>query len=195
MPGIHFGSEPETETAEPAWVDDVIHFWFGELSEAQWFQKNDAVDARIRDRFLALHVRLVAESGLGATTPRALLAAVIVLDQFSRNMFRGDPRAYAADPIARRLSRSVIEQGFDTVMTKQERLFLYLPFEHSEDAGDQLLSLTLTTALSNEEWTREATAHKVIIDRFGRFAHRNAILNRHSTPAEIEFLKEPMSWY
>lgn len=121
-----------------------------------------------------------------------MLAVVIVLDQFSHNLFRGSPRAFAADSIARRLSRTAIEQGFDTVMTEQERLFLYLPFEHSEDAGDQMLALDLIKTLGNQEWTHNATAHKLIIDRFGRFPHRNAILNRLSTPDEIELLKESM---
>ncbi|HVR82376.1 MAG TPA: DUF924 family protein [Luteimonas sp.] len=177
---------------EPAWVGDVLRFWFEELSETHWFAKNDDVDARIRDRFLALHERLVTENGLGATAPRSMLAVVIVLDQFSRNLFRGDPRAYAADPVARQISRAAIEQGFDTAMTKQERRFLYLPFEHSEDHEDQALSLDLIKTLGNEEWTHDAIAHKIIIDRFGRFPHRNAVLNRLSTPDEIELLKEPM---
>ena len=186
------GIPSRSETVEPAWVGEVIRFWFEELSEAHWFAKNDDVDAQIRDRFLALHERLVAQNGMGVTTPRSVLAVVIVLDQFSRNLFRADPRTYAADSIARRLSNSAIEAGFDTAMAKQERLFLYLPFEHSEDAADQLLSLNRIKTLGNEEWTRYAMAHKIIIDRFGRFPHRNEVLNRRSTPDEIEFLKEPM---
>jgi uncharacterized protein (DUF924 family) len=125
-----------------------------------------------------------------ATTPLPLLAAVIVLDQFSRNMFRGAPRAFAADPIARRLSRIAIGQGFDVAMKEQERLFLYLPFEHSENREDQALAVELIARLGNEEWTRDAEAHKAIIDRFGRFPHRNAILNRHSAANEAALLKE-----
>ena len=187
------GSLSKSANVEPAWVGEVIYFWFEELSEGYWFTKNNGVDAQIRDRFLALHKRLLAQNGLGATTPRSMLAAVIVLDQFSRNLFRSDPRAYVADAIARRVSNSAIEEGFDAAMTKQERRFLYLPFEHSEDAGDQLRSLNLIKTLGNEEWTRYAMAHKIIIDRFGRFPHRNAVLNRPSTPDEIELLKEPMN--
>ena len=121
-----------------------------------------------------------------------MLAAVIVLDQFSRNLFRGTPRAFAADFIARRLAKTAIEQGFDAAMKKQERLFLYLPFQHSEDRGDQALSLDLYERLGDEKWTRFAMAHKVIIDRFGRFPHRNATLNRPSSADEIALLKEPM---
>ncbi len=181
------------EDIEPAWVGEVIRFWFGEPTEDHWFEKSDAFDAQIRERFLTLHEQLVANDGCGVTAPRPLLAAVIVLDQFSRNLFRGTPRAFAADSIARRLARTAIEQGFDAAMKKQERLFLYLPFQHSEDREDQALSLDLCKRLGDEEWTRHALAHKVIIDRFGRFPHRNAALNRPSTADEIALLKEPMA--
>lgn len=180
-----------TETIEPAWVGDVIRFWFTELSESEWFAKNDPIDEQIRDRFLALHEQLIAQDGLVAATPRLALAAVIVLDQFSRNMFRGHPRAFAADAIARRISRSTIEQGLDIAMTRQQRMFLYLPFEHSEDAADQELSISLIGHLGDKEWTRYAMEHKAIIDRFGRFPHRNAVLNRPLSAYEIEFLKDP----
>lgn len=182
----------KTEDFEPAWVGEVIRFWFEELTEDHWFARSDDLDAQIRKRFLTLHEQLVADDGFGVAAPRPLLAAAIVLDQFSRNMFRGTPRAYAADAIARRLARTAIEQGFDAAMKKQERLFLYLPFEHSEDREDQAMSLQLFERLGHEEWTRHAMAHKVIIDRFGRFPHRNATLNRTSTADEIALLKEPM---
>ena len=183
----------ESDTTEPPWVGDVLRFWFEELPHADWFKKNAAVDAQIRDRFLALHARLLAEDGHGLETPRAMLAAVIVLDQFSRNIFRDDARAYAADPLARRIARSVIDQGLDATMAAQEKRFLYLPFEHSEDARDQRRSVKLIEPLGDPEMTKYAIAHQVIIDRFGRFPHRNAILGRRSTPEEIEFLKSPMS--
>lgn len=178
--------------AEPPWIDEVLHFWFEELGESRWFAKNDDVDARIRDRFLAPHERLVTEKGRELTTQRPLLAAVIVLDQFSRNLFRGTPRAYAADPIARSLSRSAITQAFDLAMDERERLFLYLPFEHSEDREDQALSVELFSRLGNDEWTRYAIAHKALVDRFGRFPHRNAVLQRESTAEEIVALQGPM---
>jgi uncharacterized protein (DUF924 family) len=184
-------SDSRTEAVEPPWVGEVIHFWFAELSEASWFAKREAIDAQIRGRFLALHERLVTHDGLGVTAPRPILAAVIVLDQFSRNLFRGSPRAYSADSIARRLAKCAVEQGFDITMSKEERLFLYLPFEHSEDRGDQAFSLNLLKQLGKEDWTHVAVAHKEIIDRFGRFPHRNAVLNRVSTADEIAFLKDP----
>lgn len=182
----------KTKGIEPTWVGDVIHFWFEELEESRWFAIDDDIDTRIRDRFLTLHEHLVMHDGLGMTEPRPILAAVIVLDQFSRNMFRGNLRAYSADSIARRLARSAIDQGFDMAMTKVERLFLYLPFEHSEDREDQALSLNLIERLGNENWTRDAMAHKQIIDRFGRFPHRNAAVNRLSTADEIDpYLTRP----
>ena len=185
-------NESSADVIEPVWVGDVIQFWFAELTEAHWFARDDELDARIRDRFLALHEQIVLSDGIDAAASRPLLAAVIVLDQFSRNMFRGTPRAFAADPIARRLARQAVERGFDLSMTRDERHFVYLPFEHSEDREDQALSIHLIGQLGHDEWTRHALAHRSIIDRFGRFPHRNAILGRTSTPDELALLNEPM---
>jgi uncharacterized protein (DUF924 family) len=179
------------ENAEPAWVGDVIRFWFDELTESDWFAKSDDLDAQIRDRFLKLHERIATHDGLAFSEPRAILAAVIVLDQFSRNLFRDSARAFSADPIARRYSRIAIERSLDVAMKREERHFLYLPFEHSEDREDQALALELMQRLGNDDWTRYAMAHKLTIDRFGRFPHRNAVLNRPATPEEIAFLREP----
>jgi uncharacterized protein (DUF924 family) len=220
------------DTLEPAWVRQVLEFWFSELTEADWWAKNDVIDATIRSRFLELHEQLVASDGgdidgsarvgegregrvvdgsarnsdgsdgdsqgdgrsdHGTHQPRTLLATVIVLDQFSRNMFRGNPRAYAADPLARRLARQAIAQGLDAGLRREERLFLYLPLEHSEDRADQARSVELFSTLGREDWTRYALAHKAVIDRFGRFPHRNAVLGRESTPEEIVALQDPMN--
>jgi uncharacterized protein (DUF924 family) len=181
--------------AEPNWVSEILHFWFEELGKARWFAKSDHTDVLIRERFLWLHQRLVADDGIDCVSRRSLLAAVLVLDQFSRNLFRHTPGAYAADPIARRLARSAIAQGFDDAMTAQERLFLYLPFEHSEDRADQALGVELIARLGNAEWTRDALAHQAIIDRFGRFPHRNAVLNRRSSADEVELLQRREEWF
>ena len=181
--------------AEPGWAREIIDFWFDELGAARWFATSEHTDALIRERFAGLHARLVAAAGVDRTTGRALLAAVIVLDQFSRNLFRATPRAFAADPIARQLARSAIAQGRDDAMTAQQRLFLYMPFEHSEERADQALSVELIARLGNAEWTRDALAHKAIIDQFGRFPHRNAILGRHSSADEVERLKQPEDWF
>lgn len=176
---------------DPPWVGQVIHFWFEELTEADWFARSEVIDRRIRERFLSLHQRLMAHGGRDVITARPILASVIVLDQFSRNLFRDSPSAFSADPIARQLARVAIEQSFDIALTTRERLFLYLPFEHSEERADQELAVQLMASVGNAEWTRYAIAHKDIIDRFGRFPHRNAVLNRLSTADEVAFLKEP----
>lgn len=184
-------SNAQLDHAEPDWVKAVLQFWFEELSSADWFAKSDDTDSKIRARFLALHERLSRSNAAGISSPREILAAVVVLDQFSRNIFRGSPQAFAADPIARRLANSAIGQGFDKLMKPEERVFLYLPFEHSENIDDQKTSVDLVTSLGNDYWTRYAIAHKEIIERFGRFPHRNAVLDRVSTPDEIEMLKDP----
>jgi uncharacterized protein (DUF924 family) len=179
---------------EPAWVDDVLRFWFTELTYEQCFEKNDDVDRQIDSRFRAVHERLAADAGsIDTTVPRELLAAIVVFDQFPRNLFRGTARAFATDPVARRLANAAIDSGVDKTMAKRERVFVYLPFEHSEDAADQVRSVALLGALGDPELDKYALAHKVIIDRFGRFPHRNVALGRVSTQDEIAFLKEPMS--
>jgi uncharacterized protein (DUF924 family) len=185
----------ELAAGEPAWVGEVLHFWFEELLAADWFAKDHHLDERIRARFLTLYQELVACEARGIGTPGALLAAVIVLDQFSRNMFRDSARAYAADPLARRLARTAVEQGIDRSMTDEERMFLYLPFEHSEERADQALSVELFSRLGHDDWTFYARAHQEIIERFGRFPHRNEILGRESTPAELARLQEPLGTF
>jgi uncharacterized protein (DUF924 family) len=182
------------EAASAPWADEVLDFWFRELDRKAWFEKSDATDALIRDRFLALHERLAHRVSSGAALdPRAILAAVIVFDQFPRNMFRGTPRAFATDPLALALARQMVDAGLDRDLSKDERMFLYLPFEHSEQAGDQAQCCSLFASLEDPELMRYAQAHKDIVDRFARFPHRNAILGRVSTPEEIEFLTRPGS--
>jgi uncharacterized protein (DUF924 family) len=189
-------AKSKTVSLDPTWVGDVIHFWFEELGEARWFAKNEKVDAQIRDRFLHIHEQLVKHDGLGVSEPRSILAAVIVLDQFSRNLFRADARAFSADPIARRLSRAAIAQGFETQLKdRQQRYFLYLPFEHSEDRKDQALAQTMIQQLGDDTWARYAAMHMRIIERFGRFPQRNEALKRPSTPEELVFLKTPANLF
>ncbi len=176
------------------WADGVLRFWFEETGPKQWFAKSDAFDSAVRSRFLAVHEGLAAEPASSLLTDaRTALAAVIVLDQMSRNMFRGSPRAFAADAKALELAEAAIDRGFDSGMTKDERQFLYLPFEHAESRELQVRSVALIAQLGDPELTKWAEAHKIIIDRFGRFPHRNAVLGRASTPEEVEFLKLPGS--
>lgn len=172
---------------------EVIDFWFNELTPRDWFVRSDAIDARIRSRFLALHEQLLDTGAEGVSGALTTLAAVIVLDQFSRNMFRGDARAFAADPLARQLATQAIAAGWDVELPREQRLFLYMPFEHSESLPDQARAVALVAALGGEEgWESYALAHQSLIERFGRFPHRNAVLGRVSTVAEIEALNEPM---
>lgn len=176
------------------WTDDVLTFWFTETKREQWFEKNDAFDAEMRRRFLKLHEAVAAEPIEALTADaRTALAAIIVLDQMSRNMFRGSPRAFAQDSKALAIAETVVARGLDRVMTKDERTFCYLPFEHCEDPDAQARCVALMAQLDDPELVKWAEAHKVIIDRFGRFPHRNAVLGRVSTPEELAFLNEPMS--
>jgi len=172
----------------------VLRFWFEETGRQQRFKKDPAFDAQIRERFLALHESLTAlEPRDLVADARTALASVIVLDQFSRNMFRDTPRAFAADPQAFAVAQAAIARGFEAALTKDERMFLYLPFEHCEDRAVQARSVALVASLSDPELTKWAEAHRAIIDRFGRFPHRNRVLGRVSTPEEVEFLKGPGS--
>lgn len=201
---------PMALAGEPAWVAQVLDFWFVELTPPDWWRGDAALDARIRDRFGALHdavhARLAegpAEPPGGAATPatdaapvapatpRELLATVLVLDQFSRQIHRGDARAYDSDAAARRLAQSAIDAKLDQAFAPAQRLFFYLPFEHSERLADQERAVALTSALGNDDWTGFARRHHALIARFGRFPHRNAVLGRTSTPEEIAALSEP----
>jgi uncharacterized protein (DUF924 family) len=171
---------------------EVLKFWF-ELDRKAWFEKNPALDDEIRQRFLPAY-ELGAAGKLGAwkQAPASCLALVILLDQFPRNMFRGTARAFAADPIALEAACLILDRGWNEAMTPDERMFAYLPFEHSEVLQDQERSLKLFEGNPNFEWARR---HWEIIRRFGRFPHRNASLGRASTPEEIEFLQQPGSGF
>lgn len=179
---------------EPAWVGDVLRFWFEELGRKAWFVKDAAVDAQIRDRFLPLIddlARRPAAEAL-ASADRAL-ATVIVLDQFPRNVFRGTARAFATDAAALDIAKAAIDRGLDQRLSADRRVFLYLPLEHSEALADQERCVELTAALGDPEYARYAVLHRDVIKRFGRFPHRNAMLGRTPTLEEIKFLKEPGS--
>jgi uncharacterized protein (DUF924 family) len=176
------------------WVRVVLEFWFQEARPAQWFEKDERFDAEVRRRFLALHETLATQPVASLLTDaQTALAAVIVFDQMPRNMFRGTAQAFATDGKALSIAGAAVMQGFDGELTKNGRMFLYLPFEHAENREAQARSVALTAGLGDPALTKWAEAHKTIIDRFGRFPHRNAALGRVSTPEEIEFLKQPGS--
>ncbi len=175
-------------------AERVLRFWFDEHPK-DWFAKNAQFDAQIREHFLALHE--AAAAGRLASwqeAPRSCLALVILLDQFPRNLFRGDARAFATDGQARAAARVILERGWDKAMTRNEQLFAYLPFEHSESLEDQNLSCELMKDFDAEQY-RYALRHREIIDRFGRFPHRNQALGRANTSEEDAFLKKPASGF
>jgi uncharacterized protein (DUF924 family) len=176
--------------SEPPWVGQVLEFWFREIDSYLWFASSDELDERIRKDFIELHGRVALSDARELAGARTLLAAVLVTDQFSRNMYRGTPRAFATDALARRLAEQVIADGLDLAMTPAERYFVYLPFEHSEDREHQTLAVRLIEQLGDESWTHYARMHQAAIVRFGRFPHRNCILGRPSTDDEVTFLAE-----
>ena len=177
-------------TAQTDWADEVLRFWFTELSRQQWFAGGAQLDEQVLSRFLDVY-RMVAAApeDVLLTDTRTALAAVIMLDQFSRNMSRSMPRAFANDAKALSITQKALAKGFAGALSSEEQLFLYLPFEHQENVDAQARSVELISALGDPELTKFAQAHKDVIDRFGRFPHRNGILGRTSTAEELEFLK------
>jgi len=184
---------------------EVLAFWFGAADSPefgryrrQWFEKSAAFDGTIRARFLATHEAAAAGRLDGwAERPLGALALVVALDQFPRNMFRGAPRAFATDPKALAVARAIVARGFDAAYQPAQRWFAYLPFEHAEDLADQRESIALYERLRGDPASASPIAyalrHFAVIERFGRFPHRNAILGRASTPDELAFLATPGS--
>jgi uncharacterized protein (DUF924 family) len=168
---------------------DIIAFWH-DAGPDRWFNKNASFDDEIRRRFLHVH-EAAANGVLNAWEQSAdgALALIILLDQFPRNMFRGQPRAFATDSSARAIAAGALVRGFDGLVPQALRNFFYLPFEHSEDFSDQERSLALYKAAGNAEDLKWAELHANIIRRFGRFPHRNTILGRTTTPEEQVFLE------
>jgi uncharacterized protein (DUF924 family) len=185
--------DSSSSEAERSWARDVLTFWFSELGAEFWFVTRDDIDEKIRARFLKLHEEIANNRLALGSEPHKLLAAVIVLDQFSRNMFRDTGRAFATDPMARSLAKQIIALGFDAAMKLEERYFAYLPFEHSEDREDQELAVRQIRKLGNDDWTSYALKHHSIIDKFGRFPHRNVVLGRRSRPEELAFVNVSFS--
>ncbi|MBM3346177.1 MAG: DUF924 domain-containing protein [Betaproteobacteria bacterium] len=189
--------------------DDILDFWFGAPDSAEygrpragWFAKDAAFDAQVGTSFREAW-ELAAAGGLEnwRDEARAALALVVLLDQFPRNMFRGEARAFASDARALAVASGMVDRGFDRALRPIERWFVYLPFEHAEDPGMQQRSLELFAGLTGDADSAGAIAsaidyarrHHAIIARFGRFPHRNAVLGRMSTPEEAAFLQQPGS--
>lgn len=173
---------------------DVLDFWFRELDPAQWWSSDPVLDASIRARFLLLHGRAArGELFAWRATAHGRLAEIIVLDQFSRNMFRGNAAAFAQDPIALVLSQEAVAANALQALSETERGFLLLPYMHSESRAIHVEAERLYREHALPQNHKFELKHKAIIDRFGRYPHRNAILGRESSAEEIEFLKQPGS--
>ena len=183
---------------------EILAFWFRDAARNRWFVRDAAFDGEIRAQFRT-EIAAAAEGRLEAweRTPEGSLALVLLLDQFPRNIHRDSPRAFAADGRARAVASGAIARGFDRQFADDRRLFFYLPFEHSEDPDDQRRAVALIRQFTEEqqgeararaeEYLDYAVRHERVIERFGRFPHRNAILGRPSTPEEEDFLTQPGS--
>ena len=182
--GSKHGSDMSEKIASPA---DVLAFW-RDAGRDKWFKRDDAFDAEIREKFLPTY-EAAAAGKLSAWEDSAedTLALIIVLDQFPRNIFRGDARTFAADPLARAAANRALKRGYDQDLPAGDRGFLFLPFMHSEELADQLRCVELYRAASDAD-LKYAEEHRDIIRRFGRFPHRNALLGRETTAEEQAFL-------
>ncbi len=169
----------------------ILKFWFHKKDFNDWFfSKKPGLDALIRRKFLKTYEAVVrGETAHWRKTPSGRLAEIIVLDQFSRNMFRGTPEMYRHDALALALAQEAIAAGADKKLSKDERMFMYLPYEHSESRKVQKESVRLFKKIWDKKNMKYAYDHKNIIDKFGRFPHRNKILGRKSTAAELRFMK------
>lgn len=178
-------------------VSTILNFWFGDPRSPNyprfqdfWFESTPECDEQIKKQFESNYSEAVT-GGLNALlqTPEGSLAFVILLDQFPRNMYRGTPKAFASDEMALKVAREALDKKFDHQLLPIQRIFLYLPFEHSENIEDQDQSVKLFEALGDEYTLKYAIEHRDVIVQFGRFPHRNVILGRKSTPEEIKFLE------
>ena len=184
-------------------ADEVLEFWFGREGDLgygefreEWFRKDPEFDMEIRDRFEGLHQEAAAGRLDGwREDARRCLALVILLDQFPRNMYRGDPRSYATDGKAQETAEYAVDHALDRELPEFQRMFLYMPFMHSENLEHQRRSVELFRRPGEEvaDTDSYAVRHMKIVERFGRFPHRNEVLGRPTTPEEAEFLKEPGS--
>ncbi|EEY92642.1 hypothetical protein HMPREF0026_02188 [Acinetobacter junii SH205] len=175
-------------------AQDILDFWFDPNHRSLWFAKSDAFDYKIREQFQIIHQQAIqAELWSWRKTPEGRLAEIIVLDQFSRNIYRDQAQAFAYDSLALALAQEAISLQLDAQLSPEQRSFLYMPFMHSESKLMHEYALKLFQRLGNEINLSFEKKHKIIIDRFGRYPHRNEILGRTSTAEELEFLTQPNS--
>ena len=173
-------------------AEAIVEFWLHEVGLDGWYVADDAIDTEIRTRFLtSWEAAERGEREFWLSGPGGSLAYLILTDQFPRNMFRGDARSFATDARARAAARLATDKGWDLAVPEPERVFYYMPFEHSEDLADQdhcIALLERNLVSTRDEFVLHARAHREIINRFGRFPFRNAALGRASTDAEVEFM-------
>lgn len=173
---------------------EILDFWFNPEHQSLWFSKSDTFDQKIRQNFSKVHAQAVqAELWSWHKTADGRLAEIIVLDQFSRNLYRDQPLAFAQDGLALALAQEAISLNLDAQLNPEQRSFLYMPFMHSESKMMHEFALKLFQRLGNPVNLDYEKRHKKIIERFGRYPHRNKILGRESTPEELEFLDQPGS--
>ena len=174
--------------------EDILNFWFIELTPAQWWAKDEKLDEEIKHRFAAIHTKAAhCELFDWRMAAKGRLAEIIILDQFSRNIFRDTPQAFSNDPLALALAQEALAVDADKALSPTERSFLYMPFMHSESAEIHQVAVKLFSAPGMENNLDFELRHQAIITRFSRYPHRNKILGRESTPEEIVFLKQPGS--
>ncbi len=174
----------------------VLEFWFNNINRSRWFVKDAAFDQEIRVQFSDIHARATkSELWRWRSNPLGSLAEVIMLDQFSRNMYRGNAESFHHDSLALALAQNAIASGFDTELSPEQRSFLYMPFMHSESLLIHEEAVRLFTKLGRKSNLEFELKHKAIIERFGRYPHRNQILGRISTPEESQFLLQPGSGF
>lgn len=172
-------------------IDTVLNFWFEETEPSQWWKKDPEFDQVISDRFKDLHKQACrCELFRWRETPLGRLAEIIVLDQFSRNIYRDNWRSFASDPLALALAQGAVRYGTDELLDQQHRNFLYMPYMHSESLKVHEQAIKLYEKKTEPSTLNFEKRHKVIIEKFGRYPHRNEILGRESSPLELEFLKE-----
>lgn len=180
-----------TDITQP---NQILDFWFVQHAATDWFSKNPKFDQAITQQFLQTYWQATAgELAAWRQTAAGCLAEIIVLDQFSRNLFRDQPQQFAADTVALVLAQSAIVQGFDQQLEPIQRLFMYMPYMHSESTQIHQQAVELFTALGLPNNLDFEYQHKAIIDQFGRYPHRNSVLGRQSTAAELAFLQQPNS--
>lgn len=181
--------------AGDAWADDVLAYWLETIGPDGWWDAGESHDAEITRRFEGLwREQRYRDASEFLASPRPALAAIILFDQFPRNMFRDEAQAFATDPLARAIADGAIARSYDEEIDREPRQFLYMPFMHSEDLADQDRAVALFEKLGLEDNLKFAKLHRDLIARFGRFPHRNAALGRETLPSEKEAVEEGQDW-